>query len=413
MWSKIKILYTNWRSRNVAAQSLKGTRQRILVDISELAHRDVKTGIQRVVRSVLKNLLLGEKTFRIEPVYRDGDYYRYARIFTRQFLNLPAATTEDEVVDFHASDIFLGLDLDPLITAGAAKHLADLRKVDGTVCFLLHDLLPITHPEWFPERTYPTYVVWFNRITAVADRIIAVSRVVADDIMVLLESFQPSRDGPLEITWSHNGSDIADSVPTVGIRPADADALARIKGYTMFLTVGTIEPRKCISQLLDAAELLWQESDIIFAIVGKRGWNIDTVVSRIEHHPELGRRLFWFEGISDEALDRVYAAATAVILPSQGEGFGLPLIEAAQHGVPIIARNIPVFREIGGDGVFYFDAVESADLAAAIHEWLKLAADDKIPNSAHIELLSWRQSTEQLVEAIQGRRPYRIWPLGG
>ena len=56
--------------------------------------------------------------------------------------------------------------------------------------------------------------------------------------------------------------------------------------------------------------------------------------------------MLWLEGISDEYLDKVYAASTCLIAASEGEGFGLPLIEAAQHKLPIIARDIPVFREV-------------------------------------------------------------------
>ena len=61
---------------------------------------------------------------------------------------------------------------------------------------------------------------------------------------------------------------------------------------------------------------------------------------------EIGNRLFWLEGISDEYLEKIYDAATCLIAASEGEGFGLPLIKVAQHKLPIIARDIPVFREV-------------------------------------------------------------------
>ena len=63
---------------------------------------------------------------------------------------------------------------------------------------------------------------------------------------------------------------------------------------------------------------------------------------------------------------------SCLISPSEGEGFGLPLIEAAQHATPIIARDIPVFREVAGDHAFYFDGLEASALADAIHQWLAL-----------------------------------------
>ena len=93
---------------------------------------------------------------------------------------------------------------------------------------------------------------------------------------------------------------------------------------------------------------------------------------RLKRHPELGRRLFWLEGISDEYLEALYAASSCLIAGSYGEGFGLPLIEAAQHGISIIARDIPVFREVAGDHAYYFSSETGQDLAVEINAWLEL-----------------------------------------
>ena len=81
---------------------------------------------------------------------------------------------------------------------------------------------------------------------------------------------------------------------------------------------------------------------------------IPTIVEKLRHHPELGKRLFWLEGISDEYLEKVYATCVCLIAASEDEGFGLPLIEAARHRIPILARDIPVFREVAGDHASYF-----------------------------------------------------------
>jgi glycosyltransferase involved in cell wall biosynthesis len=117
--------------------------------------------------------------------------------------------------------------------------------------------------------------------------------------------------------------------------------------------VGTIEPRKGHAQTLAAFERLWSEEvDVNLTIVGKEGWNgsqgTETVISdfiaRLRAHSEYGRRLLWLRDISDEYLARVYAASTALIVASEGEGFGLPIIEAANYKLPVIARDIPVLR---------------------------------------------------------------------
>jgi glycosyltransferase involved in cell wall biosynthesis len=385
---------------------------RLLVDISELVLRDAKTGIQRVVRAVLNYLLTEPCGRRVEPIYRDRDRdcYRYARQFTCRFLDLPPLGIDDRVVDFRSSDVFFGLDLDVEVIVGeAANCWRELRHRGGRVCLLVHDLFSITRPDWFPRGHQGAHISWFRLIATEADQLIAVSRTVADEIFERVDRLRPPRTRPLSITWSHNGSDLAGSVPTQGIGSAEAVAFQRLTGQTMFLTVGTIEPRKGVSQLLDGAHILWREREVIFVLVGKRGWKVDELMARIETHPELGRRLFWFNSVSDEALDRLYGTATAAVLPSEGEGFGLPLVEAARHKTPIIARNLPVFREVGGDGAFYFDADTGEDLAAALRTWLGLNAAHKAPSPEKVACLTWRESTRRLLDTIDGRRPYRRW----
>ena len=386
-------------------------RARLLVDISELVHRDIKTGIQRVVRNILKELLAARCEMRVEPVYRDGDHYRYARQFTCRFLKLDSHSSalKDNVVDFYPSDTFLGLDHDKHMTEMAIGRLRDLRCRGGSVNFVVYDLLPLMRPEFFRIELTSEFKKWFRSITMIADRLIGISRCVADDIITIIQKSTTTRAKPLEVTWYHNGSDLNGmQTSDIVLELADgcADALIRIGGRTMFLTVGTIEPRKGISELLDAAEHIWRDHDIAFVLVGAEGWLVDELMARIKNHAELGKRLFWLGHISDELLARLYRRATAVILPSEAEGFGLPLIEAACQGVPIIARDIPIFREIGGSDVFYFKSKNGGELAAALGDWLTKLAKDQIPRSENIRVLSWREAATQLIDATQGKRPY-------
>ena len=81
-------------------------------------------------------------------------------------------------------------------------------------------------------------------------------------------------------------------------------------------------------------------------------------------------------------------------------GFGLPLIEAAHYGLPIIARDIPVFHEVAGDFAFYFPNTDSAALADCLCHWLQLHAEGKAPSSEGMPYLTWAQSTQQLLKVI-------------
>jgi glycosyltransferase involved in cell wall biosynthesis len=124
---------------------------------------------------------------------------------------------------------------------------------------------------------------------------------------------------------------------------------------------------------------------------------VSTLIERLNHHPELGKRLIWLEGISDEYLDKVYAACTCLIIASEGEGFGLPLIEAAQRNLPIIARDIPVFREVAAEHAFYFKGLEPEQLAIVIQHWLTLYANETHILSNAMPWQTWKQSAEKLL----------------
>ncbi|MFC6476011.1 glycosyltransferase family 4 protein [Pseudomonas asuensis] len=161
--------------------------------------------------------------------------------------------------------------------------------------------------------------------------------------------------------------------------------------------MGTIEPRKGHDQTLKAFDRLWQEGiEANLVLVGQAGWNVDELIHDITSHKLLGKRLFWLKGISDEYLEKIYQNATCLVFSSKGEGFGLPLIEAAQFGLPIIARDIPVFREIAEDNAHYFKGSKAEDLSKEVKAWLDLRKSGLHPSSSNMKWLTWKQSAEQI-----------------
>jgi glycosyltransferase involved in cell wall biosynthesis len=134
--------------------------------------------------------------------------------------------------------------------------------------------------------------------------------------------------------------------------------------------VGTIEPRKNHALAHDAFERLWQQdSDLLLVIAGKPGRMVDELLKRLRSHTLRNKKLFFFEGVSDSEIAHLFRNAAALLFPSKGEGFGLPLIEAAQYGTPIICSDIPVFREVAGAHVTYVGVDHAAGLAEEIGAW--------------------------------------------
>ena len=391
-----------------AAAPAAGERQ-MLVDLSVLVHEDDKSGVQRLVRNVVRTLLRTPPAgFRVEPVYDAGGYYAYARHFILGSTAAEAQGLDDAPIHVAEGDLFLGLDLAPNHVPGNRPLLESLRLHGVKMYFVVYDLLPIKQPQMFIGGARPWFEQWLASAASVADGLLCISRAVADEVLEWLDAHPAPNRGKLQVGYFHLGADLDAQAPADAVSAAESAALEQLALRPALLMVGTLEPRKMHAQALDALELLWQGgADVGLVIVGKQGWLADALAERLRGHPELGRRLFWLERASDAALLRLYAGCSALLAASSGEGFGLPLIEAAQHALPVIARDIPVFREVAGEHAFYFSADDAPALAAALRQWLALAAQGSAPASGGMAWMTWEQSTRQLVELIEQRRWYR------
>jgi glycosyltransferase involved in cell wall biosynthesis len=396
-------------------QPARAPRQ-LLVDVSAVVQSDIKTGIQRVVRSVLLALIAAPPPgYRIEPVYSTGSNrpYHYARRFALGMLGQAGLTLEDAPVALRPGDVFLGLDLFTNGTAQNAELLARMRARGVAIHFCVYDILPMLRPGMFPFGTEQYFGDFLHTVAKVADGVVCISRAVADELAGWLAREAAPRAAPLQLGWFHLGADIDASAPSFGLPDNAEQVFGAVAARPSFLMVGTVEPRKGHAQALAAFELLWAGgAQINLVIVGKQGWMVDKLVERMAAHPEREARLFWLAGASDEMLLRLYGSVAALLAPSEGEGFGLPLIEAAQHGVPIIARGLPVFREVAGVHAHYFEGLEPGALADAVTAWLALDAAGAAPPSTALPWLSWRDSADQLVAAVLGQQWYRRHPGG-
>lgn len=374
--------------------------KQLLVDVSAIRQKDLKTGIQRVVRSILYELLVNPpEGYRVEPVFTlNGDVYHYAHKFTMRFLNQIDSPINDEPIEYQSGDFFLGLDL--LLFLGKSSLFDKMTRNGVTVVFTFYDILPVSLPEFFPTGNKIEFEGWLKTVLR-GNGAICISKATADDARKWMELNIANYNRDFKFGWFHLGADIEASAPTLGL-PNNYNALLDvIKQKTTFLSVGTIEPRKGYSQTLDAFDILWNDgNDINLVIVGKQGWMMESMIERINQHPEINKRLFWFNGISDEFLEKIYHVSNCLLAPSEGEGFGLPLIEAAQLNMPIIARDIPVFREVAGNYAYYFNGLRGSDLASAITSWLSLSKSNQAPKSNGMPFLTWAQSAAQLKDFI-------------
>lgn len=391
----------------------------LYLDITATCSNGLNTGIERVARALLLALLESPPTgYRIEPVYLSETggtwHYRHASHYTLQMLGCPSTALSEEKVTPHSGDIIFGLDVSGsmLIQAERAGLYIRLRNRGVRTYFMVHDLLPIRMPEVFPNGATQDFTEWAQSI-AQLDGIIGVTKHVADDYTAWMQettNSQGERQKSFFIGWSHHGADLNSSAPSGGL-PSDADwTLNQLRSRPSFLLVGTIEPRKGYLQVIQAFSELWQQGlEANLVIVGKEGWkglpehtrrNIPETIKLLREHPERGKRLFWLENASDEYLEKLYANSACLLAASFGEGFGLPLIEAAQHRLPILARDIPVFREVAGEHAYYFQHGDPARLAASIRDWMVLYQENQHPRSDTLPWLTWSESAQRLQQLL-------------
>jgi glycosyltransferase involved in cell wall biosynthesis len=132
-------------------------------------------------------------------------------------------------------------------------------------------------------------------------------------------------------------------------------------------------------------------------LIGREGWLCDDLMARLRGHPQCGKRLLWLNDVDDRNLALAYRKATALIFPSLVEGFGLPLVEALDQGLPVLASDIPVFREIVGAHARFFPPSNAAALETAVRALLSAPAAPK----PTFQWLTWEESTRHLLLTLQ------------
>ncbi len=270
----------------------------------------------------------------------------------------------------------------------------DLRPV-----FFIHDLLPLDFPEFWPAGHEERFE---RRVACAAEygaAFITASQSVRDRLHAELVK-RGRRDVPI---FTHP------LPPPNDISRDTAAADAELGKASYFLVVGTLEPRKNHLLLLS----IWREliasggnvPKLVF--VGKRGWSDEQIIATIEHPTKLASHVGEVSGLASSSLRELLIHAKAVLMPSLGEGFGLPVIEALSVGTPVVASDIPVFREIAGDCAIFHHPLDGMAWLRTIRE---LAEDGSLlTQKARAAAASFRPTSNQVyfdrVEEFLGSLP--------
>lgn len=372
------------------APSPMSTSPRLCIDVSNTLEAASLSGIQRVTLELRAALAasadlvtLDGRSGRFAEVRRSQrqrlERLRSAshnrsisqRIEARAVRSLPSARPTFE---FRHDDVLLDIEASWHAPMPRAALLPTLESPSAA---LIHDVLPITNPEWFPSASCDRFASWFEAHVAARSTLLAVSEATADAVTTLgVERPAVIRIGQPPSPPMHPGTGI--------------------------LMIGTIEPRKGHALVLDALDLLGDEAPVV-DVVGRPGWDTKTLSDRLEGHPKIR----WHQGVSDLDLDALWQRSGLLLQPSLGEGFGLPVVEALHRRIAVMSSDIPVMREVGRG--------ETTMLrldAAAWAERLASYADDPAawPRPQPLDWPSWTDSASDTLHALTTAG---VWPDPG
>ena len=243
------------------------------------------------------------------------------------------------------------IEFDPYV-----RWTRDRPDIDSV--FFLHDLLPIEAPEYFLPRERPRHL---NRLRTVARR--------ARGVIVASEAVRRAVSAHLEALGRRDTPILVAPLPPdpVFLAPSAGETMAPRRPY--FVVCGTIEPRKNHLMLLN----VWRDlaarlgpSTPKLVLIGQRGWKNEHVVDLLERSPALAGHVVEASGLATPSVRRLMCGARAVLMPSFAEGYGLPLAEALAAGAPVIASDIPVFREVAKGCALMLDPTDGPGWREAI-----------------------------------------------
>jgi len=247
------------------------------------------------------------------------------------------------------------------------EPVARLKALGVSMVVLWHDLIPLDFPEFVRPPAVAQCAARLETIARHADGVIAASHYSAERLAAALGRRQP----PTRV--AHYGMDDP--------APAGADHLPELVDEPFFLVTSTIEGRKNHHLLLQIWRRLVAERGSEapkLVIVGKRGWEAASVNAMLDRCNDLSGHVYEAGPVPDAALDRLRRRARAVLMPSYAEGFGMPVMESLSVGTPVVASDIPAFRETAGGAAWLVDPLDGLGWTRAILE----LSDDASPQLA-------------------------------
>ena len=375
----------------------KNNKPVMFFDVTDLYYFKIKRcGIGRVITSVYAHLLKTLHGFELTPIV----YHFSASNNLFSVVDLPSMKITKTIPRPKKGDIYLNLGI--TFRYAPVMHLKLFNQLfpKGIVrcVYMIHDLIPIEDPQVVPFLIPTLFKLWIAACIKQADLILSISKTTHNKLTSYVSQHATKTSARFDFVLLGSDLQKINTHLTVG------SSVARNKpGHTkllQFLHVSTLEPRKGHKQLIEAFDIIWKKhTDISLVLVGGSGWKNKQLLNQIQSHQFYGTKLLWFSDIPDQDLKAMYLKSSALIHPSEAEGFGLSIVEAQNLNKPIICRDIPIFREIAkGSGVTFFKTKSASELADILDKWIEQKEYLKAINN---EVRDWHKSTQHLLDLLK------------
>lgn len=274
--------------------------------------------------------------------------------------------------------------------------VAYAKQRGAKIIGVTYDLIPITHPQFCDDVMEHYFTEWYRQSIHYFDGYIAISKTVMQSLIDYLEIQNTVMQRYTFGSFTLGADFETHQTDTEDIR--ESLIVLYKKRPLIYLTVSTIEPRKNHRFVYETFKKLWANHfDTTWVVVGGSGWKTELLQQQMREDEAYQDKLWIFNDLNDAELRYCYQHSKALIFPSVIEGYGLPIIESLKNGLPVLASDIPIHREVGGERISYFDLSQPDSLVSLINDIESGSKPLKQVDRESVAIASWSESAEELL----------------
>ena len=406
--------------------------KRILIDCTDIFLSNKNSGIQRVAKNICGNfkrlgldvqavfLSRGKiYSFNLEDLCKDAKEnqrrskhlivksiltklieklpYRAIYYLQRKILELnPPKINKIQLTDINKDDIIILADLS--WGRDIWKSLQYAKKNGACITPIIYDLIQINYPHLVRKCYTKIFRDWLNRLFELSDSFICISEAVKNELIEYYKVNGYKIDSKHFSSFKLGCDFKQNDYNLNNVRQHLTELFDKKSTYLM---VSTIEPRKNHLFLLNTFSKLWNQGvDAQLCIVGKDSGKVPKTIRAMINHPQYNHKLYWFDDFNDDELIYCYKNSKALVFPSIVEGFGLPIVEGLYFGLPVLASDTPVHREVGNNMIKYFSLDNHNELVGIIERIEEGIESLPMLYSEKLKLTTWEESAKDFFEQI-------------